>query len=105
MTRIVEQRSGVLVSVEAAETSAGAADAGRIPQLDATGKLDSSMIPASGSVDADKLDGQDGTYYLARANHTGTQLAATISDLSTAVAALNALTATTLQTSRNFSIS
>lgn len=34
----------------------------------------------SGS-DADLLDGQDGVFYLARANHTGTQLAATISDL------------------------
>ncbi len=31
------------------------------------------------------FDGQQGTYYLDRANHTGTQLAATISDFSTAV--------------------
>lgn len=34
---------------------------------------------------AETLDGQDGLYYLARANHTGTQTAATISDLSEAV--------------------
>ncbi len=31
------------------------------------------------------FDGQEGTYYLSRANHTGTQLAATISDFSSAV--------------------
>lgn len=31
------------------------------------------------------FDGQEGTYYLARANHTGTQLASTISDFTSAV--------------------
>lgn len=36
---------------------------------------------------ADLLDGQHGAYYLARANHTGTQLASTISDFSPAVLA------------------
>lgn len=60
---------------------------------------------AASGLDADLLDGQHGAFYLARANHTGTQLASTISDFSTAVGLLNALTATTLQTSRNFSIS
>lgn len=40
----------------------------------------------SGSgLDADLLDGQNGAYYLARTNHTGTQLASTISDFTTAV--------------------
>jgi hypothetical protein len=34
----------------------------------------------SGGGDADTLDGQDGAYYLARANHTGTQTVATLSD-------------------------
>lgn len=34
---------------------------------------------------ADLLDSQEGTFYLARANHTGTQLAATISDFGEAV--------------------
>ena len=39
------------------------------------------------------FDGQEGTYYLARANHTGTQLASTISDFSSAVASyINAST-------------
>lgn len=37
--------------------------------------------------DALTLGGQDGSYYLARANHTGTQAAATISDLATVVKA------------------
>lgn len=36
---------------------------------------------------ADLLDGQHGAYYLARANHTGTQLASTISNFSAAVLA------------------
>lgn len=39
--------------------------------------------PAGG--DADTLDGHDTPYFLARANHTGTQAAATISDLAEAV--------------------
>lgn len=39
---------------------------------------------ATSGLDADLLDGQQGTYYLSRANHTGTQTASTISDFSTA---------------------
>ena len=42
---------------------------------------------AGSQIDADALDGQDGVYYLNRANHTGTQLMATISDLAPALAA------------------
>jgi len=38
-------------------------------------------------LDADVLDGQDGIFYLNRANHTGTQTMATISDLAPALAA------------------
>lgn len=42
-------------------------------------------VDGSGSLlDADTLDGANGTFFLARANHTGTQTAATISDFSTA---------------------
>lgn len=37
------------------------------------------------ATDSDKLQGQAGTYYLGRANHTGTQVASTISDFNTAV--------------------
>lgn len=50
MTRIYEQRAGIQVSTAAVATSAGAADVGRIPELDATGKLDASMIPGAGSL-------------------------------------------------------
>lgn len=37
------------------------------------------------TVNASKLNGQTGSYYLDRANHTGTQLASTVSDFSEAV--------------------
>jgi hypothetical protein len=39
----------------------------------------------TGGGDADTLDGQDGLWYLDRANHTGTQTASTISDFDTQV--------------------
>jgi hypothetical protein len=39
-------------------------------------------VPLDGT--ASTLGGQNGAYYLSRANHTGTQLASTISDFSTA---------------------
>jgi hypothetical protein len=39
---------------------------------------------AGSGLDADLLDGQSSVFYLARSNHTGTQLAATISDFSAA---------------------
>jgi hypothetical protein len=59
-----------------------AAAANKIPMSDGTGKLAVGWLPtgAGNLLDADKLDAQEGVYYLARANHTGTQLAATISD-------------------------
>lgn len=42
-------------------------------------------VDGSGSgLDADTVDGHDTSYFLARANHTGTQLASTISDFSAA---------------------
>lgn len=52
--------------------------------LDVLTKLLTVDGTASG-LDADLLDGQEGAHYLARANHTGTQLAATISDFDAAV--------------------
>jgi hypothetical protein len=45
-------------------------------------------LPSEGGGDADTLGGQSSAYHLSRANHTGTQTAATISDFATAVAAL-----------------
>lgn len=60
---------------------------GKIPVAGATGKLSADWLPlgTGNGIDSDKLDGQDGVYYLSRANHSGTQLAATISDLQTTV--------------------
>ncbi|MES2668790.1 MAG: hypothetical protein V4644_03835, partial [Patescibacteria group bacterium] len=43
------------------------------------------------------FDGQEGAYYLARANHTGTQLAATISDFDVAADARIAAASTTIR--------
>lgn len=63
------------------------AAANKIPVAGAGGKLDVAWLPlgAGNGIDADKLDNQDGSYYLNRANHTGTQLAGTISDFMTTV--------------------
>lgn len=53
-------------------------------------------IGVNGIVDnSEKLNNQSAPYYLSRANQTGTQLAATISDLSSAVAATSSVTANT----------
>ena len=44
-------------------------------------------VDSSGSgLDADKLDGEQGPFYLSRANHTGTQASSTITGLGTAAA-------------------
>ena len=40
---------------------------------------------AGSNLDADKLDGEQGSYYLDRANHTGTQAISTVSGLQTAL--------------------
>lgn len=62
-----------------------------IVMRDASGNFTAGTITAdlvgnaSTADDADLLDGQEGTYYLDRANHTGTQTASTISDLQTVV--------------------
>jgi hypothetical protein len=52
---------------------------------------------AASGLDADLLDGQEGSYHLDRANHTGTQTLATISD-SGALAALDTVSATEIDT-------
>jgi len=43
--KYIKQNAGVLTEVEALVESAGAGDAGKIPALDNTGKLDESMMP------------------------------------------------------------
>jgi hypothetical protein len=47
------------------------------------------------NLNSDKLDSQEGSYYLARTNHTGTQTAATISDFDTEVSNNTDVTANT----------
>lgn len=61
--------------------------ASKIPLADVGGKIANGWLNtgAGGGLDADSVDGQQGTYYLARSNHTGTQIAATISDFDTQV--------------------
>jgi hypothetical protein len=46
--KYLKNNAGFLTEVEATTESAGAADAGKIPALDETGQLDSSMIPGGG---------------------------------------------------------
>jgi hypothetical protein len=50
-------------------------------------RVTKSFVDALG-INATQLNGQAGTHYLARANHTGTQLASTISDFATQANAL-----------------
>lgn len=59
-----------------------------IVKRDASGNFSAGTITASltgTASNADQLDSQDGSYYLSRTNHTGTQAASTISDLATTV--------------------
>lgn len=43
--KFLKQVNGVITEQEALQTSAGAADAGKVPGLDANGRLDNSMMP------------------------------------------------------------
>lgn len=85
-----------------ASTTAGAS---KIPLADGTGKIDTAFLKTGtgNGLDADTLDAQHGTYYLSRANHTGTQTASTISDLATVVQAytLNLFAAPTASVNLN----
>ena len=59
-----------------------------IVKRDSSGNFSAGTITASltgTASNADQLDSQDGTYYLNRANHSGTQTTSTISDLATTV--------------------
>lgn len=59
-----------------------------IVKRDSSGNFSAGTITAdlTGTAsNADQLDSQDGTYYLSRTNHTGSQLASTISDFNDAV--------------------
>lgn len=65
------------------------AAANKIVMADGLGKIDSAWLKTGtgNGLDADLLDAQHGSYYLDRANHSGTQTAATISNLATTVQA------------------
>jgi hypothetical protein len=77
--------SSLVVQNPANAQTTPAAD--KIPLANGSGKIDNGWLNtgAGNGLDADTLDGQHGTYYLNRANHTGTQTASTISDFDTQV--------------------
>lgn len=77
--------SSLVVQNPANAQTTPAAD--KIPLANGSGKIDNGWLnTGSGNgLDADTLDGQHGSYYRDRANHTGTQTASTISDFNTAV--------------------
>lgn len=49
--KFISNNAGALQEVEGQVTSAGVADAGKIPALDAAGKLDSTLLPATNAED------------------------------------------------------
>lgn len=53
--RYIAMISGLLTQVEALVTSAGAGDAGKIPALDAAGKLDTSLMPTGVAADTQSI--------------------------------------------------
>ena len=62
--------------------SSATATAGQVLKYDGTQWAPGTDATQGGAgTDADLLDGQDGTYYLNRANHTGTQAISTITNL------------------------
>lgn len=53
--KYIKHSAGVLTEQEATDTSAGAGDAGKIPALDSTGRLDSSLLPSGIGADTESL--------------------------------------------------
>lgn len=78
---------GVLVAKNIYIDSTGNGGAGVLKWVDLNDDVQTVPLPAEGGGDADTFNGQAPAYYLARGNHTGTQLAATISNLATVVQA------------------
>lgn len=72
--------SGADLTVPNGGTGVGTFPVGNILLGNGTGGLTSASQGAAGGIDSDLLDSQHGTYYLARSNHTGTQLLSTISN-------------------------
>ena len=53
--KYLKNDSGNITEVEASNSSSGAGDAGKIPALDSTGKLDSSMMPTGIGADTSSI--------------------------------------------------
>lgn len=53
--KYIRQVAGVLTELEAKTVSAGAGDSGRIPALDAAGKIDTSMMPTGIGADTKSI--------------------------------------------------
>lgn len=56
MPKVVQLNNGIEEARDTINTSAGAGDAGRIPELNASGQIDSSMIPATVGQDTENLE-------------------------------------------------
>lgn len=59
MAKYLTQVGGTLTEVSGQAASAGAADAGKIPQLDAAGRLDSSMLPVGIGADTQQVQASE----------------------------------------------
>ena len=53
--KYIRQNAGQFAEVEGTVTSAGAGDAGKIPALDSSGKLDNSLMPSGIGVDTEVM--------------------------------------------------
>ncbi|MDQ1300016.1 MAG: hypothetical protein QG636_684, partial [Patescibacteria group bacterium] len=89
--------SGYNIPLTASTTEWSTAYLNRITSATSPLSIANNVISLSTAGDwTGTLDGQEGSYYLARANHTGTQLASTISDFSTTARGLFSSSATGL---------
>lgn len=59
MAKYIRLNAGRLTETAATATSAGAADAGKIPELDSTGRLDSSMMPVGIGADTASIQASE----------------------------------------------
>jgi hypothetical protein len=54
-SKYIQNNAGVLTEAVSIQTSGGAGDAGKIPALDSSGRLDTSMMPVGSGVEADVI--------------------------------------------------
>lgn len=55
MAKYLINNAGTITEVQASASSAGAADSGKIPQLDGSGRLDNSMLPVGIGADTQQI--------------------------------------------------